>query len=380
MCDEHNTSLQAEVMYGREALLTIGKDWDELFERSLAAPPFLSRAWVTVLIEEGKVRGTPLFVLAWSGPKLVALLPLAARQSLCTKIAEPIGTGLNNYLSLLSDPNYPQAIEVLANFFKQEKVADVLYINDLSSEDEATGKLLTELAKNRFLYLHVYRYPCHYIKLGCSFDEYLSKTISTRRRRELKRNEKKVLESGAVDFEEYSGNEVSSEVITRMANIQEGSWMKRRGAAILGQPFYCRLLAEISLAGLGRVWFIKINGSDAAFGFGCIAHNRFYYQWTAFQLNYESSLSVGKVLTMWLIREACNKGLLSFDFGRGDAEYKRFWATNSHDVRRAAVGRGLIGYVFVIWSGFIWWLTKHRGIHVRYRWLRQKLKSGSGVD
>jgi CelD/BcsL family acetyltransferase involved in cellulose biosynthesis len=373
MRDEHNTSLRTEVIYGREALLTIGKDWDELFERSLAAPPFLSRAWVTVFVEEGKVRGTPLFALAWSGPKLVAILPLAVRQSLWVKIAEPIGTGLHTYLGLLSDPNYPQAIEVLSKFFKQEKVADVLYINDLSSEDEATGQLLTELAKNGFLYLHVYRNPCHYIKLGCSFDEYLSKTISARRRRELKRNEKKVLESGAVDFEEYSGNEVSSEVITRMANIQEGSWMKRRGAAILGQPFYCRLLAEISLAGLGRVWFIKINGSDAAFGFGCIAHNRFYYQWTAFQLNYESSLSVGKVLTMWLIREACNKGLLSFDFGHGDGEYKRFWATNSHDVKRAAAGRGLRGYVVVLWFGLIWWLAKHQWIRAQYRRIRANL-------
>ena len=364
-----------QIVKGSKAISEIAKDWDELFERSNTALPSLSRAWITVLIEEGQIRGTPVFLLVWSGATLVALFPLNVRKSLFTKIAEPIGTGLHDNLGLLSDPNYPAVIEVLAKFFKQGKLADVLYINDLSSEDEATGKLLNELAKNCYLYLNVYRNPCHCIRLGCSYDEYLSKTISSRRRRELKRNEKKVLESGAVNFEEYSGNEVSSEVITRMANIQEESWMKRRGAAILDQPFYRRLLTDISQAGLGRVWFIKINGSDAAFGFGCIVHGRFDYQWTAFQLNYESSLSVGKVLTMWLIREACNKGLLYFDFGQGDAEYKRFWATNSYHVKRAAAGCGIRGYIFVVWFGFIWWLAKHQWIRAQYHRLRQKLWS-----
>jgi CelD/BcsL family acetyltransferase involved in cellulose biosynthesis len=98
----------------------------------------------------------------------------------------------------------------------------------------------------------------------------------------------------------------------------------------------------------------------------------FYYR-TAFKLKFESSLSVGKVLTMQVIRHACESDIVYFDFGQGDAEYKRFWATNSHDVRRAAVGRGLRGYVVVLWFGLIWWLATHQWIRAQYRRIRAKL-------
>lgn len=373
MRDEHNTSLRTEVIYGREALLTIDKDWDELFERSIAAPPYLSRAWVTVLIEEGKVRGTPLLALAWSGTKLVALLPLAVRQSLWVKIAEPIGTGLHTYLGLLSDPNYPQAIEVLAKFFKQEKVADVLYVNDLSSEDEATGQLLTELAKNGFLYLHVYRNPCHYIRIGRSYDEYLLQTKSANRRKKLRYEEKTLFNSGDVAVQHYAGKEITPDTVQRIAKIQEASWMKRRGAVTLNQSFDQKLLLNMAKNNFANVWILTIDREDAAFVYTLVAHKRLHYYRTAFKLKFESSLSVGKVLTMQVIRHACESDIVYFDFGQGDTEYKRFWATNSHDVRRAAVGRGLRGYVFVLWFGLIWWLAKHQWIRAQYRRIRTKL-------
>ncbi|MGA2679657.1 MAG: GNAT family N-acetyltransferase [Sedimentisphaerales bacterium] len=376
MCDEHNAPLRVEVMYGREALLTIGKDWDELFECSIAAPPYLSRAWVTVLIDEERFKGTPSFVLVWSGTKLVALLPLTVRQSLCTKIAVPIGTGLHTYLGLLSDPNYPAAIEVLAKSFKQEKVADVLYINDLSSEDEATGKLFNELAKNGFLYRHAYRNPCHYINMGISYDEYLLKTKSANRRKKLRYEEKMLFKTNNTAVQHYIGKEISMDIVQRIAAIQEASWMKRRGAVTLNIYFNQKLLLNMAKNGFAHIWILTIDGEDAAFVYTLIVHKQLHYYQTSFKLKYESSLSVGKILTMQVIRHACENDILHFNFGQGDAEYKRFWATNSHEVKRAAVGRGFRGYLFVLWFGLIWFLAKHKWIHTLYRGLKRKVRSG----
>lgn len=375
MTSLQSSFLRTEILYGKGAVSTFGKDWDDLFKRCIEAPPYLSRAWVTVFIEEGRLRGTPLFVLAWSGTKLVALLPLAVRQSLCAKIAEPIGTGLHTYLGLLSDPNYPQAIEVLSKFFKQEKVAAVLYINDLSSEDDATGKLLTELAKNGFLYLHMYRNPCHYIRIGRSYDEYLLQTKSATRRKKLRYEEKTLFNSGNVAVQHYAGKEITPDTVQRIAKIQEASWMKRRGAVTLNQSFNQMLLLNMAKNNFANVWILTIDGEDAAFVYTLVAHKKLHYYQTAFKLKFESSLSVGKVLTMQVIRHACESDIEYFDFGQGDGEYKRFWATNSHDVKRAAAGRGLRGYVFVLWCGLTWRLAKQRWIRAQYHWLRQKLRS-----
>lgn len=372
---EPHTSLKGEILYGKEAISTIAKDWDELFERATAAPPYLSRVWAELFIEEERLRGMPLYVLVWSDNKLVGLLALVVRKFFNQRLAEPVGTGQPSYLGLLLDPNYPSTIEYIAELFRQKKVADLLYIADLWSEDKATGALLAHLKRKKFLCLRTYRNPCYQISLRCSYDEYLKRTKSSKRRRELKRNEKKLLESGTVSFEQYVGDKITSEIITRMANIQEESWMKRRGAAVLGQSFHRKALLEMSRAGFGRAWFIKINGSDAGFGFAYVAHDRLYYTRTGFKLSYQSSLSVGKVLTSWLVRDACSKGLLSFDFGHGEGWYKRFWANERHAVYRAVAGRGLIGRLLAVFYFVVCRLSRIKWLHSFYRHLHKRFRA-----
>jgi len=364
-------SLRTEILQGEKNILGIGYDWDDLFARATEASPHLSYAWAKTFLEERRFHGTPLCVLVWSEQKLVALLPLVVRRILNKRLAEPVGAGQPSYLGLLLDSNFPSAIREIVTLFKQKMVADMLCINSLWSEDKATNKLVDELREQGFLCLKTYRNPCYSITLGPSFEEYLNKTISSRRRRELKRNEKKILELGAVDFEEYSGNDITDALIRRMASLQEESWMKRRECAVLSQPFYRKLLVGMSNAGFGHAWFVKINGSDAAFGFGYVAHRRFYYEWTAFKLTYEPALSVGKVLTSWLIKDVCKKGLMSFDFGHGEGWYKQFWANECNSVYRIVVAQGLVARILAALYFVVFWLGKRKPIYSVYHRLNR---------
>ena len=85
-------------------------------------------------------------------------------------------------------------------------------------------------------------------------------------------------------------------------------------------------------------------------------------------------VSVGKVLTGWTIKDACEAGVLTFDFGQGDAEYKRFWATDSHDVHRVAAGRGPAGLAFVLWRRALWRAARISWAKSAFRSLRRALK------
>ncbi len=123
---------------------------------------------------------------------------------------------------------------------KTKKIASLVCIQDLWSEDKATNALLYDLKRRGFLCLQVYRNPCYRIKLDCSYDEYLKKTKSSRRQRELIRNEKKLFELGKVDIQRYTGSEITFDIVSRMADIQKESWMKRRGAALLCKSFHKR--------------------------------------------------------------------------------------------------------------------------------------------
>jgi hypothetical protein len=73
-----------------ETVSSFGEHWDEFFARAVDAPPFLSRPWISTYIEEGWIKGTPLFILAWYRTKLVAMFSLDVRKYLGTKIAMPI--------------------------------------------------------------------------------------------------------------------------------------------------------------------------------------------------------------------------------------------------------------------------------------------------
>ena len=359
--------IDLSIVEGEESISEFGDHWDDLFDRAVDAPPYLARPWVSTFIEAGRLFGTAVFILAWCEDRLVALFPLAVRKLLGIKVAVPIGTGQSSYLGLLLDPDYRSVINCIATIISSKKVFDVFYNTDLYAKDSATNDLLLRLTEKGYFCRSVFRNPTHYIRLGYSFDEYLKQKIPKGKRRyKLRCKEKKLFQSADVKIERYTGRAVTSEINKRVAEVQLESWMKRRGGAVLWQPFYQKLLGNMAKAGFSYVWLMAINGDDAAFAYTFVAHGNLHYYWPAFKLKYESSLSVGQILLMQLIRDACNGGIVSFDFLHGDAEYKRFWATNTSRVDRIILGRGCRGLLIAMFYYLAWWLANVDCLHSSY--------------
>jgi len=367
-------SIDLRIVEGAKGISEFGDDWDDLFVRAKGASPFLSRFWIRTFVEEGRLPGTPLFILAWFGTKLVALFPLVVRRVLNTKTAMPIDAGKGAYLGLLIDPEHRSAIKDIADLIISGNIFDVYYSADLSSEDTATNDLLDDLVSRGYSCRKVFRDPCFCMQLGCSFDEYLKKKIPKgKRRRKLLYKEKRLYKSADVRVTRYVGKEITPELNRRVAAIQLESWMKRRGAAVLGEPFYQKLLGNMAEGGFGQVWLMTIDGEDAAFVYSFVAHGQHHYFWPAFKLKYESPLSIGQMLLMHVVRDACEDGIQLFDFNYGDAEYKRFWATDCYKVFRVVAGRGFMGHLIVMFCYVFFWLGQIKWLHSFYRWIRKRL-------
>ncbi len=365
-----------QIIEGAECISEFREHWDDLFARAVDAPPYLSRPWASTFIREGRIRGNPLFILAWYRTKLVALFPLAVRKRLNVKIAEPIGTGEGAYLGLLLDPNYPSVVDHMGDLITSIKVFDVYYSEDLSSEDAATNDLLSRLVKKGYSYRKVFRSPCYWIRLGCPFDKYLKRKIrKSKRRYKLRYEEKKLFKSADVKVVRYIGKDITPEVNHRVATVQLESWINRRGGAVLGQPFIQKLLANMAEANLGYVWLMTIYGEDAAMVYALAAHRQLHFYWTAFKLKYKSSLSIGQMLIMQVVRDACEEGVLSFDFIHGDAEYKRFWATDCYNVDRVVAGRGILGRLIAASYYVVWRMAGIKLFKSFYRRVRRILRA-----
>ena len=370
---KQNQEVHLQIVEGAEAVSEFGEHWDDLFVRAVDTPPFLSRPWVSTFIREGKIKGTPLFILAWCGTRLVALFPLAVRKCLTAKIAVPIGKGIPSYLGLLLDPGYRSVTEDIADIIISKRVFDVYYSEDLSSEDLATNDLLDKLAKRGCSRQQVSRNPCCHVQLGCSFDEYFKNSASSKSRQNLLRRERRLFENGDVKVEHYVVGEVTPEILFRIAAIEEESWLKRRGATVLQQRFYQELLLKMAQVGFGHVWLMTIDGEDAAFEYVYITHNRLQFGFRAFKLKYSSSVSIGQILMMHAIRDACSNGVLSMDIGHGAADYKRFWAKDSYRVNRVVASRGFRGYLIATSYYIAWRLMKIEWFHSSYRRIRKLL-------
>ena len=147
-----------------------------------------------------------------------------------------------------------------------------------------------------------------------------------------------------------------------------------RGAAFLGDPWYQTLLLRAARRGLAEIWILRVDDDDAAFALGLRAHSQFHYAWTAFKLRYQP-LSIGNSLHSAVIRTVCEEGCARLDFGHGNSQWKRFLATDTHTVSRAALGRGLRGRLVAHAYVTAWQLARFERCRCAFRTARSLLQS-----
>lgn len=374
---EVESELRCQIVRGIDSVAMLTRDWDDLFKRAQKAPPFYSRAWVQTFISENNIKGTPLLVTVWSDSKLVALLPLTISSYCGIKVAMGTPTTTLCCTGILADPNYQEAIRVIAETWVQEKIAHAFYNKYTTTKDEFTNKLFAELTRHGFVCRHWHRHIGLQAHLEPTFEMCL-KTSRTRKQREkLLYHERRVFKSGDVKVVRYTDEQITPEITKRIADIQENSWVKAQGAAVLGQPFYQKLLIEMGKADIGCVWLMTKDGDDIAFLYASRVHNSLYPKWMAYKLEHGSSstLSFGKVLYMQMVRDACNEGIDLIDLGFGKDKWKRLWATDRYIIDTFISGHGLIGRVAVICCWVIRKCTRFKWLlHKRFRKFRMTLK------
>ena len=359
--------LRGEIIRGKDNVSKISSEWDRLFARAINTPVNMSRAWLGTFISEGYFKGEICFIVVWKGSELAALLPVAI-QSICgIKIAKLISWEVPTYLGLLLDPDCPEAIKVVVETWIENKVAHVFNDKHVSSVDKATQSLVKEFNNHGFISKYGYKRINFLIEPGSSFDEYLKKHKSSKRRRKLAYDERQLFKSVNVEIKQYNGSDITADILKRIAQIQDESWLKRRGASVLKEPFYQKLLGNMSQAGFGSVWIMRIDGEDAAFAFNSISHGTLYYQYVAFKLKFRLASSVGQILLMQILRDTCERNIKYFDFGHGDAEYKRFWSNYSRDVDWVVAGHGLVGIVMVLGYKLMWFLAGQKKLFSFYQ-------------
>ena len=180
---------------------------------------------------------------------------------------------------------------------------------------------------------------------GTSFDAYLARRpaalINT-----LRRKEKKLGKQAGLRFRRYRDPAEADEGIAAYQRVYANSW-KQPEPYPQFMPALIRTAADLGALRLGVVW---IGEEPVAAQVWVTWRGRA----TIFKLAHDrrcDALSVGSVLTMWMMRDALEEDRVGeVDFGVGDDPYKRIWLSQRRErwgllALSPQTARGLLGIV-----------------------------------
>lgn len=209
--------------------------------------------------------------------------------------------------------------------FVQQQSADFLLIEDLDRESSLARQVQEELPRDWRLFVPSGRQARLRIQFPESGDGYWEqfskKTLSTFRR--------KLKKFGKTRLERIVHADQVPEFLACAHEISKQTWQSRQlGLRVRNSDAERASLAALAEAGLLRCYLWHSNGEPAAFCIGNQAHGTFNYEEVGYATKF-ARFSPGQMLVVQMIEDllAHNRPRW-FDFGGGDADYKRMFANH----------------------------------------------------
>jgi len=153
------------------------------------------------------------------------------------------------------------------------------------------------------------------------------------------------LERDGATIERLEGAAIDATAIARMGRILRDGPQAARGVLPIDAPSPRAFALALARRDLLRAWIVRAGDEDAAFLVASLGPGRWRGEWTGYRERYRQA-GVGRAVLHAALDDAMQAGARAFDFGLGDADYKRFWADESLAVERLAValpGSGVRG-------------------------------------
>jgi CelD/BcsL family acetyltransferase involved in cellulose biosynthesis len=314
------------------AFETLAEEWDDLLLRSVNAPFFMrhiyQRTWWRCLGNDNLV----IMVFRNEDGQLVGLAPLygSTNQAGQRELSFVGCVDISDYLDLLVDRNHVEAVHqaLLDCLGRDDGPAwDKLYLCSLT-QHSVTHTKLAEAARARGWQATVQQQDvCPVIVLPSSWDDYLA-DLDKKQRHEIRRKIRKIEREAETRWYVIDSLEGLAEAMDVFIRLHQQSTRDKEDfwSDDLIQ-FFNAVSAEIAQAGWLKLYFIEVNGVEAAAMLCFDYNNEFLLYNSGYDPEQFANLSPGNVLTSYTIQEAIRLGRSRYDFLRGDEVYKfRFGA------------------------------------------------------
>lgn len=225
---------------------------------------------------------------------------------------------------------------------------DALTLEELPSDSPVAALVTGGAAEDRFVKVERARTTHHVVELPASWDEYLSR-FTAKTRGNFKRRTRKLADTiGPVTVRTYAESRDMRPLVETIEPIAVRTYHYR----LLGQDLTrtnARLLENLELwaaHGWVRAYVLFAGERPCAYAIGFLAGKRYAYELVGYDPELAALSPGNELLTRILEELTTTRAAEVLDFGAGDAEYKRIYATKSWEevslllTRRTAWARG----------------------------------------
>ena len=318
-------------------LADLAVEWDALADQ-VAAPPFVRPGWITAWIDAFGSGRTVVLAVRRDG-RLVAVTALLARLG---GVYSPANshTPVFDLLALDRDAAGELADGVLALGGHR---LDLSFL-DPDGQGFAAWQAATARRGHRTIAWEVARAP--YVSLEGEWTGYRS-SLERKFRKELERLDRRLADSGRVEFVVDEGSARWPEVLEEGLRIEGSGWKAESGTAILSRPetarFYRTVAAWAAERGWLRLKFLRLDGRAVAFDLALEADGVAHVLKGGFDPDLRR-LGPGMLLTERSLRRAFELGLRSYELHGSDDTYKLRWTSTTRSrVNAQAFPRSVAG-------------------------------------
>jgi CelD/BcsL family acetyltransferase involved in cellulose biosynthesis len=335
-------NLILNVVETEEEFYSLRSEWEALIARAEQISIFVSWEWQYYWWRHyGKEQKLRL-VIARAGDRVVGILPLYIRtirllRVVSVKLLQFVGTGGDTspeYLGPIIDPKVSVKVidELVCHVFNSMRGWDVLSLSEISASSDFHNTLIKLCTAMRLAYNAYNLNPNAYIALPDNWEDFVC-SLSSKRRYKMRRMRRRFEEVAGNRFFVWTDESQLQSAIERLIALHHMRW-SGSGEYSFSSPeyigFHTNLMHVLMKKGCLRLYCLEAEGKIIAMDY-C-------YRWNGeimgFQRGFDPAyekLSPGNVLLGYQIEHAIGEQNHSFDFLKGDHEYKRYVAKNTRE-------------------------------------------------
>lgn len=345
--------MNVELITRRQDLEPLTARWDELAGLDARDGFFRTSGWYLAWLEHVRTDAEPFVVVVRDAEgEIAGLAPLcrAPHRDLWFPLTGVSFGGREvvsgDYLDYVSLPDSrPEVLKAILKFLWSNTPRWDLLITGEVFEDGDLRRAVESFGEAKGLSVRIQEErSCPFIELPPTFEQFLAKGFSQKRRKEIKRQTRVILEDFGAVIECHEKRDDIAANLESLIQLHTGRWESANQSGNMGRPGFVRFLhhiCETSPAGsTPRLYVMRHQDQAVAallvfyFGESALAYSIGRDPGCAI-----SHLSPGFAILVRSIQDAIQNGLHYYDFLRGDERFKLHLTKASRTTVTILIGR-----------------------------------------